>query len=167
MSSVVRFDLLNHTLQEPVDINPCRVNAFPAVKRLLLAPSQKGATSAFVEMEGIAESNHENAEEFMSWVCWLLSLAELHHVYYWGAHRFVRTAESNWTWKTSSWKKKRVKEWVPSGPLAAGPSVFEGSVWHWRLPQFLSIGLTRFSDSSFPRKDFIMALHLFIDSLHY
>lgn len=174
MSSVVRFDLLNCTLREPVIVDPCKVGSFPTVKRLLLAPrsgngggGQTRRTAAFVEMDGTVEDSHEKAEEFMAWVCWLLSLGELHDVYYWGSHHFVQDKPS-WAWHASSWRILRTNEWSPNGPWAAGGgTAFEGAVLPWRLPDFLSLGFTRFSDPTFQRDEFIVALQLFLDSRPY
>ena len=92
-------------------------------------------------------------EEFIDLVCWLLSLQELHDVYYWGAHHYVKS-ESAWRLRSSLWKPALIKEWKSSRS-------FEGTVLYWRLPEFLSRALALFSKQEFHSKEFILALHLF------
>ena len=142
------------------------------VKRLVLSPRQghigkpwplgEREASAFVEVDGEQQDEvvlQEKAEEFMAWVCWLLSLAGLHDAYYWGAHHYVNES-SVWKLRSSVWKPTIVKEWKP-----LGQGIFEGTVLYWRLPEFLVKGLNAFSDTNFSRDEFILALHLFLDSL--
>jgi hypothetical protein len=145
------------------------------VNRLVLFPREPGYPSsfvawpsmkdrevtAFVEIEGMKDelALQQMAQDFMIWVCWLLSLAELHHVYYWGSHHYAED-NSSWKLRSSAWKATTVKDWKPSGS-----GIFEGSVPYWRLPDFLSKGLKSFSDPRFARDDFILALHLFLDGL--
>lgn len=173
MSSVIRCDLINFYLKEPIEANPCDCPAFPMVRKLILCPRRRNAEApwplreqegvvAFVEVEtqDLEESTlQENVDGFMIWVCWLLSLAELHDVYYWGAHHYLNVS-STWKLRSSVWKPTIVRDWKPDDPR-----VFEGAVIYWRLPAFLSKGLKLFSDSNFPTKEFTMALHLFLDSL--
>jgi hypothetical protein len=181
MSSVFRFDLLNYWLREAVDINPCQCEAFPMARRLILIPTEKQSqipewqsalslarderqAIAFLEYDGTGDeiSLQSEAQEFMSWVSWLLSLSELRDIYYWGSHHYQRET-STWKLKSSAWKQSAVVDWKPSKLL--GMTVFEGTVPYWRMPQFLPQGLNMFSDGHFAREDFIAALHLFLDSL--
>ena len=172
MSSVIRYNLINFDLKEPIEINPCDCPAFPMVKKLVLCPRkdtnipwplrEQTGVVAFAELDSqnLQESTlQDNVDGFMIWVCWLLSLAELHDVYYWGAHHYVKET-STWKLRSSVWKRTIVKDWKPDDPR-----VFEGTVIYWRLPEFLSKGLKLFSDNNFPTKGFTMALHLFLDSL--
>jgi hypothetical protein len=175
MRSVFRFDLLNFRLSEPVDLNTCECSSYPMVKRLILFPREPGyprsfvawpsmkdrEVTAFVEIEGTMDELglQQIAQDFMIWVCWLLSLAELHHVYYWGSHHYSEDT-AGWKLRSSAWKVTTVKNWEPSGSR-----IFEGSVLFWRLPEFLSRGLKSFSKPGFARDDFILALHLFLDGL--
>jgi hypothetical protein len=145
------------------------------VRRLILFPREQGYpesfvawpslkqrdVSAFVEIEGTKDERalQEMAQDFMAWVCWLLSLAELHHVYYWGSHHYARD-NSTWKLRSSAWKATTVKDWKPSMP-----GIFEGTVLYWRLPDFLSRGLTSFSEPKFGKDDFVPALHLLLDAL--
>jgi hypothetical protein len=117
--------------------------------------------TAFVEIEGTKDelALQQTAQDFMIWVCWLLSLAELHDVYYWGSHHYVEDG-IGWKLRSSAWKATTAKDWKPSGS-----GIFEGTVPFWRLPEFLSRGLKSFSDPRFARDDFILALHLFLDGL--
>jgi hypothetical protein len=173
MSSIIRYDLINFTLKEPVDVNPCDCLAFPMVKRLIFCPRHENldepwplreqeSAVAFVEIDNQNQEEaavQENVDEFMIWACWLLSLAELHDVYYWGAHHYIDTSDAC-KHRSSKWKTVIVEDWKPDNP-----HVFEGTVLYWRLPQFLSNGLRLFSDSDFATKEFTLALHLFLDSL--
>lgn len=169
--SIMRCDLINYFLKEPVEMS-CNFHLFPTIKRLILYPtrnsveeqwpSEKPAkVSAFLETsdnENVAEYEvQRQAEEFMNLVCWLLSLQELHDVYYWGTYHYVKSG-STWRLRSSLWKPALIKEWKPSG-------VSEGTVTYWRLPEFLSRAMTIFSDEKFHSKEFILALHLFLDSL--
>jgi hypothetical protein len=145
------------------------------VKRLILFPREPGyprsfvawpsmkdrEVTAFVEIEGTKDefALQQMAQDFMIWVCWLLSLAELHHVYYWGSHHYAEV-NSDWKLRSSAWKATTVKDWKPSGS-----GIFQGSVLFWRLPEFLSRGLESLSDPKFARDDLILALHLFLDGL--
>jgi hypothetical protein len=161
MSSVFRFNLLNLCLEEPVDINPCLCQSFPTIKRMILFPvKKKQETLAFVEIENAGEEQtlHEIAQGFMDWVSWLLSLAELHDVYYWGAHHFKKSTA--WKLQSSSWRLTYVRNWRPTAS-----NIFDVIVQYWRLPKFLSEGLKKFSDMTFSRQEFIRALHMFSDSL--
>jgi len=117
--------------------------------------------SAFVEIEGKKDEPalKEMAQGFMVSVCWLLSLAELHHVYYWGFHHYVKD-NSTWKLRSTAWKATTDKDWKPSMP-----GIFEGTVLYWRLPEFLTRGLKSFCEPKFARDDFILALHLFLDTL--
>ena len=175
MRSVFRFDFLNFRLSEPIDLNPCECSGYPMVKRLILFPREPGyprsfvawpstkdrEVTAFVEIEGTNNESalQQMAQDFVIWVCWLLSLAELHDVYYWGSHHYSED-NSNWKLRSSVWKATTVKDWRPSGS-----GIFEGSILFWRLPEFLSRGFKSFSEPRFARDDFILALHLFLDSL--
>jgi len=148
------------------------------VKRLILFPREPGyprsfvawpsmkdrQVTAFVEIEGTKDelALQQMAQDFMIWVCWLLSLAELHHVYYWGSHHYRRES-SGWKLKFSAWKRSTVADWKPAKLL--GMTVFEGTVPYWRIPEFVPQGLKVFSGQSFPREDFIIALQIFLDSL--
>lgn len=168
----MRFDLLNLKLTEPIDIPNCQCSAYPEFKRILLYPSQWRRFSlephrpsdavAFLEIDEQSQNElalQRRGEEYMIWVCWLLSLAQLHDVYYWGSHHFGKVS-SQWKWYSSGWKTTLVREWKPRRE-----NVFEGNVLYWRLPDFLPTGLKRYADPSFSLKDFIRALHLFLDSL--
>jgi hypothetical protein len=180
MSSVFRFDLLNYWLSEAVDINPCQCQAFPMVRRLILFPrgqepqldwqsglslaQQERSATAFLECDSTKDETalQKQAEEFMAWACWLLSLAELRDVYYWGSHHYGKES-SGWKLKSSAWKQSTVADWKPTRLL--GMNIFEGTVPYWRIPEFVSQGLKVLSDQNFPREDFIIALQIFLDSL--
>jgi len=171
MSSVIRYDLINYFLKEPVEII-CS-SAFPMVKRLILCPRPRNVeepwplqeaepVSALLKIDGEESEEkelQEKSEEFMNWVCWLLSLQELHDVYYWGAHHYARQ-NSAWQIRSSMWKPVFIRQWKPPGQ-----GIFEGTVLYWRLPQFLSNGLGLFFDVNFRRTEFTLALQLFLDSL--
>jgi hypothetical protein len=173
MSSVIRYDLINFYLKEPVDVHSCDCPAYPMVRRLLLCPRQTNVNEpwplreqnkvvAFVEIDTqnqLEATLQDNIEGFMIWVCWLLSLAELHDVYFWGAHHYLKEA-STWNLRSSVCKPTIVSDWKPDDP-----HVFEGAVIYWRLSEFLSKGLRLFSDNNFPTKEFTLALQLFLDSL--
>jgi len=178
MQSVFRFDLLNYRLREPIEIDP-QYPDFPNAERLILSQRQQEPeeplgleetpqareASAFVEVD--CDQNEivcqKRVQDFMDTVCWLLSLAELRHVYYWGSHRYT-SESSTWKWRSSAWKDTYVKDW---SPLRSGHSsgVFQGTVIPWRLPHFLPRALRILSEPNFARQDFVLALHAFLDSL--
>ena len=173
MTSVTRFDLLNFWLCEPIDVNPINVAAFPAVKRLILIPQDTQVPAytppgekpgvAFVELDGTGNELHETAESFMEWVCWLLSLAELRHVHYWGSYFYERRPTDAWQRRSSSWALTIVKGEMPT--VLGGRRIHEGTATYWQIPRFISKGLAKFSDPNFATSDFLLTLHLFLDSL--
>lgn len=99
------------------------------VRRLILCPRQTNVNAtwplreqskvvAFVEIDAqnqVEATLQDNVEGFMIWVCWLLSLAELHDVYFWGAHHYLKEA-STWNLRSSVCKPTIVSDWKPDDP---------------------------------------------------
>jgi len=178
VSSVIRFDLLNYYLhpREIIDV-PINSPDFPQVRRLVLSPylgDQRPAfgsakpqrmieATAFAELDGGGNEIEiqRKGEGFMDWICWLLSLAAFHMVYYWGAHHYVKEG-SSWRHRSSLWKTAHIKDWHPRETIYG--RVFDGTVLEYRLPEFLTKALKRISDEGFPRNDFKSSLHILLDA---
>jgi len=179
MENVIRFDLVNMQLPEPVDIPEIKCSMFPEVRRVFLSlfdesdqddqefqaermfeERSQGNVSLFVEIEGENRDERyiqERCQEFVSWVCWLLSLAEMRSVYYWGSHHYIRS-ENEWKLVSSAWKPLRVKE-AKGSPW--------GGVPYWRLPTYVRRALEILSKTTCPRQTIFTAIQLFTDSLPY